>query len=364
MDDKLEYKVAPTEFKATGDAGQYEGHFAVFGNLDDGRDVSHPGMFLKTIAERGPRVKVFYAHDWMKLIGPAPEVLAEDSMGLMAKGRLTLDSFWGKEAWALMKDGALNEGSFGYEAVKFDYESLPGDIMVRNLREVKLYEISPVPLGMNALTQIRAVKAAVWEMMKRALPPKETPKAAEDTAWDAGEVLKDVEGAKQLRLIHAWVDPEGDPDTKNSYKLPHHLPDGRVVWNGVKAVGAVLMGARALDIPEADMPGVRKHMAVHYAQFEKTPPWEKGASLEDYATALEAITVAMKEGRILSAASKEKVEGAVDALKAALEALNNLLAAAEPQKGDAQASRGAALQHSALLLVRRLRAAELALAFR
>ena len=363
MDDKLEYKVAPTEFKAMGDAGQYEGHFAVFGNMDDGRDISHPGMFLKTIAERGPRVKVFYAHDWMKLIGPAPEVLQEDSMGLMAKGRLTLDAFWGKEAWALMKDGALTEGSFGYEAVKFDYERLPTEIMVRNLREVKLYEISPVPLGMNALTQIRAVKAAVFEMMKRALPPKETPKAPEDTACDAGEVLKDVEGAKQLRLIHAWVDADGDPDTKGSYKLPHHLPDGKVVWRGVAACGAVMMGGRGgVDIPEADMPGVKKHLAVHYAQFEKTPPWEKGASLEDYATALEAITVAMKEGRILSAASKEKVEGAVGALQAALEALNNLLAAAEPQKGDAHTV--AALQHSALFLVRRLRAAELALAFR
>lgn len=362
MDDKLEYKVAPTEFKATGDAGQYEGHFAVFDNMDDGCDVSHPGMFLKTIAERGPRVKVFYAHDWMKLIGPAPDMLTEDSMGLLAKGRLTLDSFWGKEAWALMKDGALNEGSFGYEAVKFDFETLPNNIMVRNLREVKLYEISPVPLGMNALTQIRAVKAAVFEMMKRAIPPKETPKASEDTAWDAGEVLKDVEGAKQLRLIHAWVDAEGDPEAKSSYKLPHHLPDGKVVWKGVAASGAVLMGARGgVDIPEADVPGVRKHLAVHYAQFEKTPPWEKGASLEDYATALTAIMVEMKEGRILSAASKDKVQGAVDALQAALEALTNLLAAAEPQKGGEHV--GSPQQHSALL-VRRLRAAELALAFR
>jgi len=298
----------------------------------------------------------------MKLIGPAPDMLTEDSMGLLAKGRLTLDSFWGKEAWALMKDGALNEGSFGYEAVKFDFETLPNNIMVRNLREVKLYEISPVPLGMNALTQIRAVKAAVFEMMKRAIPPKETPKASEDTAWDAGEVLKDVEGAKQLRLIHAWVDAEGDPEAKSSYKLPHHLPDGKVVWKGVAASGAVLMGARGgVDIPEADVPGVRKHLAVHYAQFEKTPPWEKGASLEDYATALTAIMVEMKEGRILSAASKDKVQGAVDALQAALEALTNLLAAAEPQKGGEHV--GSPQQHSALL-VRRLRAAELALAFR
>lgn len=152
----MEYKIAPTAFKAIGEKGSYEGHFAVFSNVDDGLDMAHRGMFLKTIAERGRRVKVFYAHDWTKLIGPAPDVLQEDSSGLYAAGRLTLDSFWGREVWALMKDGALNEGSFGYEAVKFDFEQVSADVRIRHLREVKLYEISPVPLGMNALTMVRA----------------------------------------------------------------------------------------------------------------------------------------------------------------------------------------------------------------
>jgi HK97 family phage prohead protease len=153
----MEYKVCATEFKATA-KGAFEGHFAVWGNVDDGGNVSHRGMFLKTIAERGRRVKVFYAHDWTKLIGPAPDVLQEDSSGLYAAGHLTLDSFWGREVWALMKDGALTEGSFGYEAVKFDFEKVSADEVVRHLREVKLYEISPVPLGMNALTQVGLVK--------------------------------------------------------------------------------------------------------------------------------------------------------------------------------------------------------------
>lgn len=159
----MQYKSWPVEFKATGDKGEYEGHFAVFGNVDDGGDITHPGAFLKTIQERGSRVKVFYAHDFQKLIGPPPEVLKEDTLGLYAKGRLTLDSFWGKEAWALMKDGALTEGSFGYDAVKWDYEERIGEggarSVVRNLRELKLYEISPVPLGMNPLTDLSAIKA-------------------------------------------------------------------------------------------------------------------------------------------------------------------------------------------------------------
>lgn len=249
MDD-LEYKSTVVEFKATGDAGQYEGHFSIFGNVDDGNDIAHPGMFLKTIMERANRVKVFYAHDWMKLIGPPPTQLKEDAVGLFAAGRLTLDSFWGKEAFALMKDGALTEGSFGYQAVKYDYENMPDGNTVRHLREVKLFEISPVPLGMNALTEIRAVKAALGKMQK-------------------------AEGGMQ----------------------------------------------------------------------------NDEAFLKTYAEKWQAFIAEMKEGRVLSTANKEKVTNAISAMETAMDALNNLLTAAEPQK-----------MHSALL-EKRLRAAELALQF-
>ncbi len=353
MENEMEFKACPIEFKATGDQGQYEGHFSIFGNLDDGGDVMHEGAFTKTIAERAARVKVFYMHDWQKLIGPAPATLKEDSMGLLAAGRLTLGSFWGNETWQLMKDGALNEGSIGYEAVKWDMEEVPNGWPIRHLREVRLYEISPVPLGMNALTQIRAVKAAVLNEMKRAIAPKETPKAPDDTTWDAAAVLKEVEGAKQLRLIHAWVDAEGDPEAKSSYKLPHHLADGRVVWNGVKGCGGAMMGARGgVDIPEADMPGVKRHLALHYKQFDKTPPWEKGASLETYVPVLEMIFNELKTGQMLVTAPKEKRLEVRGLMQAALDELNRTIAAAEPQPK---------MVHSALL-VKRLRAAELALA--
>lgn len=358
-DNDLEYKVAPTEFKAAGDKGEYEGHFSIFSNIDDGGDIMWPGAFSKTLAENSRRVKVFYAHDWEKLIGPAPEVLQEDARGLFAKGRLTLDSFWGKEVWALMKDGALTEGSIGYWAVKYDFAD---EGRIRNLREVKLVEVSPVPLGMNALTSIRAVKAAAFRALKAAIPPKEMPKAAADTPWDSSEVLKELSGARQLRLVHAWMDPEGDPDAKGSYKLPHHLPTGEVVWNGVKAAGAALMGARGgVELPETDIAGVKAHLAKHYAQFDQTCPWEKAAGLDTHLATLAWVTGELKVGRVLSSANKDTVQSAIDALQQALDALNELLAAADP---NAPQDDGGKRAQSALLLLKRLRAAELALALR
>lgn len=223
------------------------------------------------------------------------------------------------------------------------------------MRELHLYEISPVPLGMNALTSVRAVKAAVIWAMKAAIPPKEMPMAPEDTAWDAGAVLKGCSGAKQLRLVHAWVDPEGDPEAKSSYKLPHHLPDGTVVWNGVKAAGAAVMGARGgASIPDTDIPGVEKHLGTHYAQFGKAAPWEKG--LDAYFALLAQATTEIKEGRVLSSANKDTINAAVSALQSALSTLNELLAAADPDAGKRLAQ--------SALLVKRLRAVELALALR
>ena len=151
----MEYKSTPLEIKAEGDLGIVEGLFSVFGNVDEGGDIIHKGAFTKTIQERGSRIKVFFMHLWDRLIAPPPEVLTETDAGLFARFKLVLDSFWGKEAWTLIKAGALTEGSIGYEAVKFDF----GDNGIRNLRENKLFELSPVPLGMNPLTALRAVKA-------------------------------------------------------------------------------------------------------------------------------------------------------------------------------------------------------------
>ena len=48
---------------------------------------------------------------------------------------------------------------------------------------------------------------------------------------------------------------------------------------------------------------------------------------------LMALLVELKEGRVLSGASVSKVDGALSALRDAIEALENLLAAAEPAKG-------------------------------
>lgn len=109
-----------------------------------------------------------------------------------------------------------------------------------------------------------------------------------DAPWHAGAQVGAAEGESELTRMHAWRDPDGDPNSKSSYKLPHHMKDGKAVWHGVSAAGSATMGARGgVNIPEADVAGVRVHLAHHYRDFDKTPPWE---SAQESATMSEQIT--------------------------------------------------------------------------
>ena len=126
-------------------------------------------------------------------------------------------------------------------------------------------------------------------------------KAPEDTPWsftaeEGNEILKKY-GWRGYRNCHAWYDPE-KADTKAGYKLPHHkIVDGKfaVVWRGVVAAMAALMGARGgVDIPASDRRGVYNHLAKHYEEFGREPPAYETAKLEfqlgDLNEKLEALT--------------------------------------------------------------------------
>lgn len=350
-----EIKAAPLEIKAVGDRGEYEGHFAIFGNVDDGGDMCHPGMFLKTIAENGRRVKPLYLHDFEKLLGPTPDVLQEDSTGLFAKGHLTLGTFWADQVWALLKDGALNEGSFMYMPIKFDNDTAG----VRHLREVKLYDLSFVPLGMNGLTSVRAVKQAQLRQAKAAIPYKSTALALPDASWDANAALAACDTPAKLRAAHAWQDPDGDPAHADSYRLPHHDGEGKCVLAALTLDALAIMTGTS-GIPDADLYAVREHLDEHFKQFGKRAPWVKAAGVEVYADWLGTIARELKEGRMLSASNLDTIQRAMTSMREACDMLQELCDAAQPTTDDAPKSEPAlAAVQDRLRLSRRLLTARL-----
>lgn len=75
--------------------------------------------------------------------------------------------------------------------------------------------------------------------------------------------------ATVLRRAYAWVDPEGDPGVKASYKFIHHeVRSGPEVGPAnVKACTSglgILNGARGgADVPASDRKGIYRHLAKH-----------------------------------------------------------------------------------------------------
>jgi hypothetical protein len=111
---------------------------------------------------------------------------------------------------------------------------------------------------------------------KGAIPYMKTPLASEDAAWDGPGQIAAAE-PDDLKIMCTWVDPDGDPDAKSSYKLPHHQSSGQhsCVLNGVRGCGGAIQGARSpLKVPAGDIAAIKSHLEKHYHDFGDSAPWE------------------------------------------------------------------------------------------
>lgn len=131
--------------------GIVEGYAAAFDNVDFGDDVIHKGAFAKTIREKKGKWPILADHDPTKQIGVNLEA-SEDDRGLKIKEEINLEISLGKERYSLVKQSlrhGLDAGlSIGYGAVRFDF-SEQDEKVVRNLKELKMFEHSHVTFPMN-----------------------------------------------------------------------------------------------------------------------------------------------------------------------------------------------------------------------
>ncbi|TVR11936.1 MAG: HK97 family phage prohead protease [Salinarimonadaceae bacterium] len=154
------------EAKAVADDGTFEGYASVFDVEDLGRDIVKAGAFRKSLRSRpSGRVKMLREHDMREPIGVWTDIV-EDSKGLLARGRLVLDTTRGRETHALMKAGAIDGLSIGYRTIR---DTIDRAKRVRVLHELDLFEISIVTLPMNPASTVTRVKAAENAGRARAL---------------------------------------------------------------------------------------------------------------------------------------------------------------------------------------------------
>lgn len=135
---------------------EFEGHGAIFGNIDMGGDVVLPGAFNKSLAEHkraGALPQMFWMHDAAQVPGIWKE-MHEDGDGLFVKGEL-VDTQLGKEMHTLLSTKAVRGLSIGFRVIDAEFD---GD-GIRKLKEIDLWEVSLVSLAMNPLAQIEAIKS-------------------------------------------------------------------------------------------------------------------------------------------------------------------------------------------------------------
>lgn len=164
MDEKSAFHVA-AELKAYHEddedkpAGRFTGYASIFGNTDLGNDVIEKGAFSKTLRRTGAKgVKLLYQHDAKMPIGVFRSI-EEDEKGLRVEGELAMRTEKGREAYELMKMGALDGLSIGFRTTPKGYH-YDKKTKRRIIKELELMEISVVTFPMNPKAKVRSMKAS------------------------------------------------------------------------------------------------------------------------------------------------------------------------------------------------------------
>ena len=150
----LEIKTADGESAAI---GTFEGYGSVFGNRDRDGDIVAPGAFRESLKAGLPAL--LWQHDQKSPIGRF-DVVREDKRGLYVKGRLSM-SGRGREAYDLLKMGALNGLSIGFVTKEASRDAVSG---ARTIMHADLMEVSLVTFPANELARVQAVKSQTKEV--------------------------------------------------------------------------------------------------------------------------------------------------------------------------------------------------------
>jgi HK97 family phage prohead protease len=289
----------PLEFKQIGEDGSFEGLAAVYGTLDRVGDIIRRGAFKKTVSER-PEKPILWMHQVFDVpIGKG--TLSDSEKGLQVAGQLDLEQQRAREIRSAMKLGTVRGLSIGYEPIKWSWD---GEIRV--LDEIRVDEISLVTDGFQAHS------GAVVNSVKTAVPFQDLPLADENRAWDAAAATKRVRtwaGAdeapnEKYRQAFLWYDAD-NVDQFGAYKFP--IAD--VIDGTLKAVPRAIYAAAGrlnqADIPENDIPKLRRHLERYYDKLGQESPFEDdGKALKDEADLERLLRQLLSQGAVMGTKMK------------------------------------------------------------
>lgn len=143
-----------TEIKMGAEGGlKFSGYASVFDGIDSYGDTIKSGAYLKTLEGRDRPVQLRWNHSG-PVIGKYTEMY-EDEKGLFVSGELTKGHRQAEDTAALLRHGAISGLSIGYVVKDSEQNGV-----VRELKEIELYEISVVEEPADNNAHISSVKSA------------------------------------------------------------------------------------------------------------------------------------------------------------------------------------------------------------
>ena len=148
-----------------------------------------------------------------------------DEYRLFTRMQMNMETEAGRDAFSNVAGNYVREWSIGFNIPKeSDVEQEGSDVstVIRRIGNLDWVEVSSVIRGSSPSTSTVAAKSTPATTEDKGAIPSHLTAWGED-AWDSQLMRGRIKGgAAVLRAAHAWVDPEGDPELKASYKYLHH----------------------------------------------------------------------------------------------------------------------------------------------
>lgn len=326
--------------------GEVEAVFSTFNVIDKDGDVTFPGAFTE-----GEEVVIStYGHEvWKGGLPVGRGRIRTTRNEAVLQGQFFMNTTQGRDHFEVVKAmGNKQEWSYGFDVLHAPESGSFAGRKANFLKKLKVHEVSPVFIGAGVGTRTLAVKAltgagfteqeAVLAVSaseySAAIRPHETRVTTKQ--WNGVQVVGEIPAdatVDDLRAVHAYVDPAGDPTMKSSYRFAHHHGPGgdanlRACLTGI----AQLNGAKGADLTEVERRGVYSHLAQHLADGDRDVPelrLEPGGNLKFYEEAAatlaaleslidrtsEVMAIRRSKGKSLAATSVDVLEWVYDDMR-------------------------------------------------
>lgn len=299
------------------DKGIVEAIVAVIGNIDKGKDRIWKGSFTKTLTENFKNIRVLDNHNAtsvLDIVGKPLEIrelsktelpeklLLENPTatgGLYTKTQYAMTTAKGFDTFNLLKEGFITEYSIGFVVPRGKSDVTQEDVEgkrtpVRNIREVILYEYSPVIWAMGIGTQTMNVMGEKFN--------NETKESINNTLYRLRKTFEDKYLLTEVQGDYTYTYPQ--------YYVNDIFSDYIIV--------CPCYGSE-MEYPCYKV-GYTYDQINDEFRFDDITSWIGGSYQFQIGTKEFDVDLEIKAGKVLSSANQELVEAAILALTALKEA--------------------------------------------